>query len=117
TPPRFTPLQRTVLVILTLALTLPFALVGPRARPAAANTTILDLGVLNGPEWAESAAFGINSLDQVVGSAQIDVDGFLQEHAFVWTSGTMTDLGTLGGSSSGAEAINDGGQIVGFADT
>lgn len=29
----------------------------------------------------------------------------------------MTDLGTLGGSNSRALAINDSGQVVGWADT
>ncbi len=36
--------------------------------------------------------------------------------AFVWDDGAMTDLGTLpGGLTSGASAINDQGQVVGWA--
>jgi uncharacterized membrane protein len=36
----------------------------------------------------------------------------------VFSKGAMTDLGTLlGGSSSIAHGMNDGGQVVGWADT
>jgi len=38
-------------------------------------------------------------------------------HAFLWEKGKMIDLGTLGGRSSGATAINDHGQIVGTSQT
>ena len=36
-------------------------------------------------------------------------------HAFVYSGGMMSDLGTFGGSSSTANAINGAGQIVGYA--
>jgi probable HAF family extracellular repeat protein len=38
-------------------------------------------------------------------------------HAFLYQSGQIADLGTLGGATSRALAINDSGQIVGVADT
>lgn len=38
-------------------------------------------------------------------------------HAFVWSNGTMTDLGTLGGHFSQGVAINLSGEVVGWADT
>jgi probable HAF family extracellular repeat protein len=39
-------------------------------------------------------------------------------HASLWSGGSMTDLGTLGGgTNSQANAINASGQIVGWSDT
>jgi probable HAF family extracellular repeat protein len=38
-------------------------------------------------------------------------------HAFLWSNGMMTDLGTLGGHFSKGVAINLAGEIVGQADT
>ena len=37
-----------------------------------------------------------------------------ENHAFIWQRGTMTDLGTLGGTESAAFGINDNGQVVGM---
>jgi probable HAF family extracellular repeat protein len=38
-------------------------------------------------------------------------------HAFLYSSGVMTDLGTLGGSYSAGYSINDSGQVTGNATT
>src|SRR5262249_58466916 len=39
-------------------------------------------------------------------------------HAFVWSNGTMTDLGTLGsGNFSAGIAINSSGEVAGWSDT
>src|SRR5882757_5569879 len=52
---------------------------------------------------------GILSLLSLVATAQTT------QHAFIWTSGGMQDLGTLGGKNSYAFGINASGQVVGVA--
>jgi probable HAF family extracellular repeat protein len=54
----------------------------------------------------------INYVGQVVGDWSTE-SAASPAHAFLWNGGTATDLGTLGGSGSEANCINDGGQIAG----
>ena len=74
--------------------------------------TVTDLGTLGG---SSSQAYGINDAGQVVGKA--DTSSGLS-HAFLWSQGTMNDLGTVDGYSySLAYSINNVGQAVGYANT
>ncbi len=60
----------------------------------------------------EGIATALNTTGQVAG-ASTNASG--QTHAVVWQGGRATDLGTLGGTRSSAEAINDLGQTVGYS--
>ena len=72
-----------------------------------AGSAVWWINTLGGPTTTAKA---INGEGKVVGWSGLS-SGDL--HAFMWRSGTMTDLGTLGGANSGAYAINALGQIVG----
>ena len=64
----------------------------------------VDIGSLGD---SSTTAYGINNSGQVVGESS--VGNFICHHAFLYTNGIMTDLGTLSGpaNSSTAYAIND----------
>jgi probable HAF family extracellular repeat protein len=76
------------------------------------NTTVL--GLIPGQGGIFTAASGINSSGEVVGSGDNSAS---DERAWKYQNGTMTDLATLGGPQASATAVNDSGQIVGFAQT
>src|SRR5690349_4741625 len=64
--------------------------------------TVTDLGSNLTPS-------ALNDYGDVVGT--MSVDG--TSHAALWSKGTLTDLGALGGTQSEALAINNLGQITG----
>ncbi len=88
------------------------------------NGQIQNLGTFGG---YQSYAWSVNNLGQVVGFASnttpdqstgnVFAFGATQTHAFLWQSGRMQDLGTLGGPDSDALIINERGQITGMSIT
>lgn len=83
------------------------------------NGTMTNLGTLGGKVGIGQCA---NNGGQVIGASSLDTHPaacFTGEsgcHAYLWQSGIMTDLGTLGGDNSEAIWINDAGEIAGSAD-
>jgi len=81
------------------------------------NGVMTDLGTL--PGGANSIANSINSGGAVAGWSEngfVDpLSGIPAFVATVWNHGQVRDLGTLGGSFSGAIGVNDRGEAAGFA--
>lgn len=82
------------------------------------NGKLTDLGIPAG--YANSIARGVNDRGGVVGwvvSSKNPVDSRATSTAFVFDGRSLRLLGTLGGKSSQALAINSKGEIAGVADT
>jgi len=80
--------------------------------PAPLSAAMTDLGTLGG---TYSRAYAINKTGQVVGASLTSSE---EMHPFLYSNGTMIDLGTFGGSGwSEAYDINDAGQVVGYSQT
>jgi len=82
------------------------ALLAPTSA-AAAVYSVVDLGSLGSPGCQ---AHGINSSGRVTGEATTAAG---QSHAFVYSGGSLMDLGIAGTTASG-RAINASGQIAGY---
>ena len=83
---------------------LPLALGWVSSLTADIVYSVVDLGTLGG----STSGTAINNTGQVTGESN--------GHAFLYSTGQMTDLGTVPGyTSSSGNAINDSGQIAGSA--
>jgi probable HAF family extracellular repeat protein len=74
-----------------------------------------DLGTLGGTLTTVGGINALNNHGDVVG--QSNLAGDLTFHPFLWDGSRMLDLGTLGGDLGSPNAVNDRGQVVGWADT
>ncbi len=125
---RFRTSRIVALTVLALAAIVPTA---ATAAPATTTYTVTDLGSLG---YGVSRGLAINNNGQVTGysytGATVPSSGCCGNcyskpvpcvahlfHAFLYSNGTMTDLGTLGGNYSQGLAINLSGTVVGWADT
>jgi probable HAF family extracellular repeat protein len=78
---------------------------------------IQDLGTLGGPD---SAAYFVNERGQIAGQSLTNsipnsATGFPTQDPFLWETGKMLDLGTLGGRNGYPLALNNRGQVAGIS--
>ncbi len=75
----------------------------------AQSYTLVNLGNLySSSPYATATA--VNNAGVVVGTSKYDSSHY---HAFSWSSGTLTDLGALAGTTSYGYGLNDSGAVVG----
>ena len=104
--------MRTTLFCLSLLASTAYA---QAPRPAAPATIdhyeLVDLGLLNPGGYAY--AKDINNRGEVTGVGL--AANAMSEHAYRYSGGAMTDLGTLGAQYSWGHAINDAGEVAGYS--
>lgn len=79
-----------------------------------AADTMTDIGALLGNALPNSYGLSINDAGQVAGIAYNS--GFAAAHAFFYDGENAVNIGTLGGVRASALALNNAGQVAGYAD-
>ena len=98
--------RNAVAVVLSVVAILSFA-------PAVSSGTYMltEIGTLPANSVVSSKGTAINSAGSITGWGQLDFG----QHAFVYQSGVMTDIGTLGGAFSYGHGINSLGEVTGYS--
>jgi probable HAF family extracellular repeat protein len=76
-----------------------------------ANGVLWDISMPD-PRLA-SFANSVNDKNVVVGTSEVNLIG--NRHAYVWSAGSLTDVGTIGGPGSTLNSINNHGFAVGWS--
>jgi probable HAF family extracellular repeat protein len=81
---------------------------------------IQDIGTLGGPDAAPGPGCNNQRPGVIVGGSYTSfvpnaASGVPTIHPFLWDNGTMTDLGSLGGTHAEAQCTNNRGQVIGWS--
>ena len=107
---------------ISLALVLMLVRIFGGPEPAHAQTyRLTDIG--GPPGYSITVGFDMNQSGQVTGSfcdyvpgrSKTICDTDVSRHAFLWDGEKLIDLGTLGGTYSVGEAVNNKGQVTGIS--
>jgi probable HAF family extracellular repeat protein len=70
-----------------------------------------DLGTIGGTQVFDQG--GLNERGQTIG--QMTLADEIKSHPFLWDGERLIDLGTFGGDHGNANALNDAGEVTGYA--
>jgi probable HAF family extracellular repeat protein len=87
---------------------------GPLGFLRSPDGTFKDIGTLTSGNQITNAR-GLNNRNQITGESGPLTFPDQPLRAFIWSKGVIRDLGDLGGDPNGGMAINDRGQITGYA--
>ena len=74
----------------------------------------VDSQTLTDLRYVDAEGMAVNDNGQIAGETDVPVANGFDEHAFLYSNGRLTDLGTFGGYSS-ATGISEAGQVIGWS--